>query len=182
VLRVMGDSVRLANMTLALKTIAFLIIVPGTVAVALPVAVVTLSPTDMALPLGYWRYAGVILMVLAGVIYVRCSVDLARLGRGLPSPTDPTQFLVCNGLYRRVRNPMYVAGSAFLFGEAIAFEAGVLLLYAAAVTACYHPAVVLLEEPALRARFGESYERYCAQVPRWLPRFGALKAGEISEP
>ena len=161
-------------MSLTLKTVAFLVIVPGTVAAALPLALVALSPNDVLLSLGNWRHAGAFLMTAAAPIYVWCTFDMARFGQGLPSPTAPTQFLVRNGLYKHVRNPMYLAGSVFLLGEAITFEMGILLVYAAAVTCCYHPAVVLLEEPALRKRFGDSYERYCAQVPRWLPRLSPL--------
>jgi protein-S-isoprenylcysteine O-methyltransferase Ste14 len=125
---------------------------------------------DLPLPVGSWRYAGVLLMILGAAGYIRCTIDLARFGRGIPAPLEPTRSLVRNALYQHVRNPMYVASSLFLFGEAIAWARGILLVYAAAVTACYHPAVVYLEEPALRKRFGEHFERYCAQVPRWLPR------------
>jgi protein-S-isoprenylcysteine O-methyltransferase Ste14 len=65
---------------------------------------------------------------------------------------------------------MYLAAAVFLFGEAAASSRGILFAYAAAVTACYHPAVIFIEEPALRRRFGDDFDRYCAQVPRWLPR------------
>ena len=153
-----------------LKTVAFLLIVPGTVAVAVPFGLVQLSPDSPPLELGTWRYAGVLLMVIGATVYVRCSIDLARFGQGIPAPLAPTRFLVRNALYLYMRNPMYVAAAVFLFGEAAAYSRGILFIYAAAVTACYHPAVVYIEEPALRRRFGGEFERYCAQVPRWFPR------------
>jgi protein-S-isoprenylcysteine O-methyltransferase Ste14 len=157
-------------MTLILKTVAFLLVVPGTVAAAVPFALVLMSSNGLPLELGNWRYAGVLLMVIGAVVYVRCTIDLVRFGQGIPAPSAPTRFLVRNALYRYMRNPMYVAAAVFLFGEAVAASRGILFIYAAAVTACYYPAVVYLEEPALRRRFGEDFDRYCAQVPRWLPR------------
>jgi protein-S-isoprenylcysteine O-methyltransferase Ste14 len=164
--------------SLILKTAAFLLAVPGTVAGLMPYALVRYCPVDMPLDLGAWRFAGVLMMLIGAAVYGRCSFNFALFGRGIPSPTSPTQFLVRNGLYRHMRNPMYAAGSLFLFGEAIALQRGILFVYAAAVTLCYHPAVVFLEEPALRKRFGQSYERYCAQVPRWLPRFRGTELPE----
>jgi protein-S-isoprenylcysteine O-methyltransferase Ste14 len=155
---------------LILKTVAFLLIVPGTVAVAIPLGLVRMSSNTLPLNLGMWRYAGAVVMVISAAVYVRCTIDLAKFGQGIPAPPASTRFLVRNALYRYVRNPMYVAAAMFLFGEAAASSQGILFLYATAVTACYHPAVVFLEEPALRRRFGEDFDRYCAQVPRWLPR------------
>ena len=35
---------------------------------------------------------------------------------------------------------------------------------------CAHLAVVLLEEPQTRRRFGADYDDYCRRVPRWIPR------------
>ena len=159
------------------KTLIFLLAVPGTVALAVPLALLWFIPAA-ALMLGAWRWVGVPLVAIGAAIYIRCSVDFAHFGHGIPAPVDSTKFLVSNGLYRHVRNPMYIAGSMCLFGEAIAWESRILLGYAAAVTTCYHPAVVFLEEPALRKRFGESYERYCALVPRWLPR---LRVTDVAE-
>jgi protein-S-isoprenylcysteine O-methyltransferase Ste14 len=167
-----------ASPAIAFKTAAFLLAVPGTVAFAIPLALLWGFPDAEPLPLGAWRWFGVALFAAGAAVYIRCSVDFARFGQGIPAPVDSTKFLVSNGLYRHVRNPMYIAGSMCLFGEAIAWESRILLGYAAAVTACYHPAVVFLEEPALRKRFGESYERYCAAVPRWLPR---LRATDVAK-
>ena len=141
----------------------------------LPWTLVRMRSNDPPLPVGSWRYAGVLLMIFGAAAYVRCAIDLARFGQGIPAPIEPTRFLVRSALYRHVRNPMYLASSLFLFGEALAWAHGILLLYVAAVMACYHPAVVYVEEPALRKRFGEHFERYCAQVPRWLPRLRSAR-------
>jgi len=155
---------------LALKTVAFLLVVPGVVGVALPVAVARWSPGDLPLALGPIRYLGALLMATGGAVYLWCAVDLSARGHGIPAPLEPTRYLVRSGLYRHLRNPMYAAGSAFLYGEGILLQRGSLLLYAAAVSLLQHLGVVLMEEPALRKRFGESYDEYRSRVPRWLPR------------
>ena len=95
----------------------------------------------------------------------------ARIGKGTLAPWDPTARLVVAGPYRHVRNPMISGVLAVLLGEAALFGSLPLLVWFGAVfalNAIYFP---LVEEPGLRERFGEDYERYRANVPRWLPRF-----------
>lgn len=64
---------------------------------------------------------------------------------------------------------MYVAASLVLIGEAILFESALILIYAAIVFAVFHLWIVFYEEPTLRRKFGESYEKYCLKVSRWIP-------------
>ena len=74
------------------------------------------------------------------------------------------------GLYRFVRNPMYVAVASMIAGQALLFRsAGVvawLVVFLVAVVAF----VKGYEEPRLAEQFGESYERYRRAVPGWWPR------------
>jgi protein-S-isoprenylcysteine O-methyltransferase Ste14 len=74
------------------------------------------------------------------------------------------------GLYRYVRNPMYVAALLVLAGEALFFESETLGFYAGILALAYHLFVVLYEEPRLRDLFSEEYENYRRAVPRWIPR------------
>lgn len=122
------------------------------------------------LDLGPWRYAGLLPLAvgIAGIAW--CLRDFSIVGRGTPAPFDPPRQLVVTGLYRYVRNPMYVSALLLLVGEAILLGAPVLLRYAAGFLIVVHVFVVLYEEPTLRRTFGESYERYRQSVPRWLPR------------
>ena len=91
-------------------------------------------------------------------------------GPGTPAPVAPTERLVVGGLYRYVRNPMYLAVAATVVGQALLLGRPILLLYAVvfivAVTAFVH----WYEEPTLRRQFGEQYEVYQRAVPAWWPR------------
>jgi len=101
-----------------------------------------------------------------------CAMEFALRGRGTPAPFDPPRRLVITGLYRWVRNPMYLGLAITLVGEAILFpqiwrEMVVLMAVLAVVVSVL---VIRLEEPDLRRLFGADYEAYCRQVPRWVPR------------
>ena len=154
----------------AIKTLIFTVLVPGSVAVYLPHLLVSSAGSRGTLPLGGFHYAGLVLILLGALIYLRCAWDFAFAGKGTPASIDPPKELVVRGLYTYVRNPMYVGVLSVIIGQAIWFEARVLFAYAGLCFLLFFAFVVLYEEPVLRRKFGESYERYCDQVPRWIPR------------
>jgi protein-S-isoprenylcysteine O-methyltransferase Ste14 len=123
----------------------------------------------LALPLGNWRVLGAVFIVLGAAIYLWCAWDFTFKGKGTPNPDAPPTELVVSGLYRFVRNPMYVGVVSVVFGEAIWFESTTLIVFAALLLLGFHLRVVQYEEPVLRRQFGESYVRYCSTVPRWIP-------------
>ena len=145
----------------------FLVVAPGVVAGLIPwwltgwEAGTTWPPLQLlgALLLG----AGVIVLVDA---FVRFVVE----GIGTPAPIAPTQRLVVGGLYRHVRNPMYLAVGATIVGQALLLGRPILLLYAAAFAVVVLAFVRGYEEPTLERRFGAEYEEYRRAVPGWLPR------------
>ena len=153
---------------LLLKNLLFTVVVPGTVAVYVPLTIVRGHAPAEGLDLL------VALLVLGpGVgIYVWCAWDFATFGRGTPAPIDAPKRLVVRGLYRVTRNPMYVGVLTVILGWAMLFHAPALLLYGIAVWTCFETFVVFYEEPHLRQVFGSEYESYCARVGRWLPRRG----------
>ena len=129
-----------------------------------------------------WRWVAVIPAVLGFSIALRCIWDFGWTGRGTPAPMVPPSKLVVVGVYRYVRNPMYLGfflgwlGLWVIFGRASAGAIEVAVGGALAV-ACF---VMVYEEPTLRRKFGHEYEEYCRQVPRWIPRltpFDPSKAG-----
>ncbi len=117
-----------------------------------------------------WRSAGLGLVVAGAAGFLVCVIDFARSGRGTPFPLDPPKDLVVSGLYRHVRNPMYIAVLCVVLGEAVVFRSGELAVYWVSVLAGFHLFVVLYEEPTLRKTFGAAYEEYARRVPRWIPR------------
>jgi len=121
------------------------------------------------MPLGAVRYFGALPILIGAAIYFWCAWDFTFAGRGTPAPIDPPKELVVRGLYRYVRNPMYVGILSILLGEALLFASGRLLEYTAVVFTFFFLFVVLYEEPMLRQKFGESYRQYCKNVSRWFP-------------
>jgi protein-S-isoprenylcysteine O-methyltransferase Ste14 len=150
------------------KTFLFIIVAPATVTIYLPYWL--LAGRADAPQLGAVRYTGLLPIIVGACIELWCAWDFATKGRGTPAPFDPPKELVARGLYAYVRNPMYVGVMSILLGEALLCAARTLLWYAAAVFVGFNLFVLLYEEPTLRHKFGAAYERYCAAVPRWLPR------------
>jgi protein-S-isoprenylcysteine O-methyltransferase Ste14 len=154
---------------LALETIVFTILVPGTVAFWLPPLI--LDARRLALPPAWSaaQFAALLPLLLGAAIYLRCLWEFATRGRGIPAPIDHPKELVVTGLYRYVRNPMYLGVLLFLFGEALFLEYWSFFLYALGWLAFVHLNVLIYEEPNLRRKFGTSYDRYTAAVRRWIP-------------
>jgi protein-S-isoprenylcysteine O-methyltransferase Ste14 len=92
-------------------------------------------------------------------------------GVGTPAPIFPTRHLVVTGLYRYVRNPMYVAVVSTILGQGLVLGNVTLLEYGGVVWLLFHLFVLAYEEPTLRAGFGPEYKVFSAEVPRWIPRF-----------
>jgi len=107
---------------------------------------------------------------VGAAIYLRCAWEFAARGLGTPAPIAPTKYLVTTALHRFVRNPMYIGVAIAIVGEAIIFHSLHVAIYAALMLLIAHVFVVLYEEPTLQRQFGESYEEYRRQVPRWVPR------------
>ncbi|MFH1538963.1 MAG: isoprenylcysteine carboxylmethyltransferase family protein [bacterium] len=118
-----------------------------------------------------FRVAGAAIIVPGVLIYLWCAWGFTFIGRGTPAPIDPPKELVAAGLYRYVRNPMYVGVLLVLLGEAVYFGSAALFLYSVIVFIMFNLFIVIYEEPTLKGKFGESYERYCRAVPRWIPKF-----------
>src|SRR5688500_4685071 len=155
--------------SLALRSILWTLLLPGTFAGFIP-----------------WRYFGLaharvdltnpidllaILVIGAGAALLgTCIWEFFRSGRGTLSPVDPPKELVVQGLYRYVRNPMYLSVSTIVLGQALLVRSTALVVYWLVFFTAANLFVVLYEEPTLRRQFGESYDRYTRTVGRWLPR------------
>lgn len=151
---------------LLLKNLLFTLVVPGTVAVVLPVTIAGGAPPGPTA----LRGLAVLLFAVGASIYAWCVWDFASFGHGTPAPIDAPKRLVVRGLYHFVRNPMYVGVLTVVLGWAAWHASAALLLYAAAVATAFHAFTVLYEEPHLHGEFGDEYDAYCARVGRWVPR------------
>ena len=161
---------RSADWVTPLKTLIFTVLVPGTVTVAVPRWLLRANPPPASTP-AVWPWFGGVFMLCGVAIYLWCAWDFTFAGRGTPAPIDAPRNLVARGLYRYVRNPMYVGVLSILSGEALWFWSQTLMRYAIVAFSFFYLFVVFYEEPILRAKFGESYRQYCAAVPRWIPRW-----------
>lgn len=152
----------------AAGTLAFLIVVPGAVAGAVPAWLT--GWRARAAPHGAVRVIGAALVLAGAGALLHAFVAFVREGRGTPAPVAPTERLVVGGLYRYVRNPMYLAVLAVIAGQAAWLWQPVLLAYAAVAGATMAAFVAGHEEPVLRRRFGAAYDAYARAVPAWWPR------------
>jgi protein-S-isoprenylcysteine O-methyltransferase Ste14 len=116
------------------------------------------------------RILGGTLIIVGAPGVVDSFARFALEGLGTPAPIAPTQKLVVTGLYRYVRNPIYIAVVAVIFGQALLFGDWRLLWYGALLWFFFHIVVVMYEEPTLKQTFGLEYEAFRANVPRWIPR------------
>src|SRR5215468_7451547 len=122
------------------------------------------------------RAVGMLLIVAGLPGLIDSFARFALQGLGTPAPIAPTQNLVVTGLYRYVRNPIYVALVAVILGQAVLFGDQRLLGYGVLVWLAFHIFVLAYEEPTLRQSYGAEYESYRANVPRWIPRLTPWRA------
>lgn len=154
----------------AIATLLFLVVAPGSVAGLVPWL---LSRWRMAEPffgIVGLRWVGAALIVGGVPPLLDSFRRFAQEGSGTPAPPYPTNRLIVTGLYRHVRNPMYLCVAAMIFGQALLLASGALLIWGALVCLGFDLFVRLYEEPTLRRSYGAEFATYCARVPRWLPR------------
>jgi protein-S-isoprenylcysteine O-methyltransferase Ste14 len=158
-----------------LGSLAFLVLAPGIVAGLVPWWLSGWQVQPPLFGLMAVRFAGLALIALGTPALLDSFARFALQGLGTPAPIFPTQHLVVTGLYRYVRNPMYVGVVAMIVGQGLFLGNLHVLEYATVPWLVAHLFVVGYEEPTLRRTFGEEYERFCANVPRWIPRLRPLQ-------
>jgi protein-S-isoprenylcysteine O-methyltransferase Ste14 len=156
--------------TAATGSAIFFALAPGVVAGVVPWWITRWEARPMPYP-ALLRIIGVALLVAGVIALVQAFSRFVLEGAGTPAPVAPTEHLVVGGLYRHVRNPMYLAVLAAIIGQALVLGQPVLLLYAFLLFGIVNAFVRLYEEPVLRRRYGEEYEAYKRAVPAWWPRW-----------
>ena len=161
-------------------SLLFLVVAPGVVAGLVPWLLTGWAADDALGDLLVLRVTGAILLAAGVVVLLDAFLRFAREGRGTPAPVAPTERLVVGGLYRYVRNPMYLVEAAIV-GQALLLERTILLAYAAAVGVVFWAFVRLYEEPTLARRYGDEYEEYRSAVPAWRPRLRPWQPGNVRD-
>ena len=151
----------------AAGSLLFLVVAPGVVAGLVPWL---LTGWDARAHWAAVEVLGWILLAAGVAVLLHAFALFVVEGVGTPAPVAPTEALVVGGLYRYVRNPMYLAVGATIVGQALVLGRPILLLYAAVFAVVVAVFVRWYEEPTLRRQFGDQYERYRSAVPGWWPR------------
>jgi protein-S-isoprenylcysteine O-methyltransferase Ste14 len=116
-----------------------------------------------------WFFPALAISLFGEAIQLWCFASLQK-----------NQVLAANGPYAMVRNPMYLGryflllGMLMLPGNAWLLAAFSILYY------LYMVNRVRREEALLAPTFGEAYSRYCAAVPRFLPRLTPHPEGRVA--
>lgn len=168
-----------SSLWLAVRSLLWTILLPGLFAGFVPWRYLGLGQVQID-----WRSPRHLISLAAigigAVLLGACIWEFARRGRGTLAPVDPPKTLVVQGLYRYVRNPMYLSVTILVLGEALLIGSLTLLAYWMVWFGAANFFVIGYEEPTLRRTFGPDYERYCATVGRWLPRRPASPGKEPS--
>jgi len=159
---------------LSLKSAAATIVVPGSACVLIPYFILTALHISLTPPFGFLQLIAIPMAAVGAYMVVWVSTAFVRQGKGTPIPIEPPTRLVITGLYRYVRNPMYVGAILIVLAEAVYFSAIWLVLYAGGLWLLLHTFMIIFEEPQLKQRFGADYERYLSEVPRWIPRLNLM--------
>jgi len=162
------DAVSGESLWLLLKNLFFLVLVPGTFGFYVPLRLIVRRGLSSVV-WGPLELAALAPVAAGAAGLVWCIWHFGATGRGTPAPFDPPTRLVVRGLYRHVRNPMYLSLLCVILGWALLLRSLAIVEYAAGCWLLIHLFVIGVEEPGLRARFGEPYAEYCRAVRRWVP-------------
>jgi protein-S-isoprenylcysteine O-methyltransferase Ste14 len=157
----------------AAGSLVFLVVAPGVAAGLVPWLLTGWESKD---PPAALAVLGGLLIAAGAAVLLHAFARFVIEGIGTPAPVAPPEHLVVGGLYRHVRNPMYVAVTATIVGQAALLGQPELLLYAAVFVTAVATFARFYEEPALRERFGAEFEAYRAAVPAWRPRLRLSRA------
>ena len=159
-----------ARITASLGSLAFLVLAPGIVAGLMPWLITGWRPLPPGDGAGILRWTGLVLIAAGLAVVLEAFARFAWVGLGTPAPVAPTRTLVVSGFYRFIRNPIYVAVTALILGQAVLFASWGVALYGVVIAVAFHTFVLFYEEPTLQRVYGEAYDAYCAATPRWIPR------------
>ena len=147
----------LKNLWLLTRNLAMIVLFPGTVVGYIPYRL--LDPysapelTSLSLP----QYSAMLLLAIGAAILFKSIWSFAFVGKGTLAPFDETHKLIVVGLYRYVRNPMYVGVILILLAESWFFWSSDLLSYTGFCFIVANMLVIGYEEDRLRHKYGDEF-------------------------
>lgn len=158
----------LKNLWLVTRNLAMIVLFPGTVTVYVPYRL--LDPFSISGPASWsMTQLGAVMAFLIGAAILFKSIwSFAHVGKGTPAPFDETQILIVVGLYRYVRNPMYVGVILILLAESWFYRSTTLMAYTAFCFVVANIVINGFEENRLRFKYRDEFRHYCEHVGRWI--------------
>ena len=175
-LAIAGLEAAMGKTTAILGSALFFVVAPCLVAGVIPWWIGRWEFAGAFLDVALTRLIGVVMILVGLPSVVDSFARFALRGLGTPAPVAPPRNLVVSGLYRYVRNPMYVGVLSIILGQALLFADWRLIVYGVLFWLACSAFVVAYEEPTLKRTFGDQYEHFRANVPRWMPRLTPWRA------
>jgi protein-S-isoprenylcysteine O-methyltransferase Ste14 len=121
-------------------------------------------------PFGARVVVGLALLAGGATLALAGERSFVRAGTAV-KPWKPSTALITDGVFRWLRNPMYVGLILMLAGISIGLASDWTLVMTVAFALIIHVGVVKREERYLAAKFGDAYRNYLERVPRygWPP-------------
>ena len=145
----------------------------------IPLKIINSDSHTLIEEIGNFRFIGPAFILIGIIGNLACYWNFVFDAKGAPLIEGMQKHLIVKGLYKYVRNPIYISWCLIIFGEAIYFQSQDLLYYLLCWMVFFQIRVVFCEEPYLKVTFGELYESYCKSVRRWIPRLKAYKIETI---
>lgn len=155
-----------------IKTILYMGIMHGLFTFFIPYQLASIDKPF--LNFGFFRYLAFPLWIIGIYTIIWCSIEFISRGRGTPAHLDPPKTLVIHGLYKYVRNPIYVGALLIQIGYILWFGSRIVTLYFLLFFLAFYVLVVFIEEPILKNTFGIAYDEYMKKVPRWIPHINKV--------
>lgn len=122
-----------------------------------------------------WKDALAITLILGGLAFRSLTIGWAYIKRGGMNKEVYADTLVRSGLFGICRNPLYVGNMLVYAGVFVLHGHPFVVLAGIAIYTFIYIAIIAAEEYYLRGKFDAEYDHYCAEVPRWLPRFSKYR-------
>jgi len=159
----------LENLWLFIRNLAMIVLLPGTVVVYIPHRLLEPYSGPELISLSLTQYSAILLLAIGAAILFKSIWSFAYVGKGTLAPFDETHKLIVVGLYRYVRNPMYVGVMLILLAESWFFRSSALLSYTGFCFVVANIVIIGYEENRLRHKYGDEFRKYCNHVGRWIP-------------